>query len=172
MQQRISGTTIKSLITVLWLVSCHQKNELLIQPIDKSFNQALLTGKGLDKRLYSTKEVMQYYQVSNYADLPGDRLLSALDSFALASFSPAKINHVQQVTVLFYPKNLLVDYQDQLYVSARENDNGRLIGYDKDLLASVSYEKIKENARKMLVRRLLYQQNKLWLKTTDTIIVP
>ncbi|WP_374951510.1 hypothetical protein [Mucilaginibacter sp.] len=151
--------------------SCTQKQKLVVQPISEEFNHEYLTGKGLNTDFYSTKDVMQYYQVSSYDDLTDNEVLTKLDSFAMASFLPGNIGHIQTITFLFYKKKMFVDYRDHLHESAREDENGHLIGYNDELLANITLERMKENPKKMSVRKLLYGKDNLKLMANDTILV-
>lgn len=145
---------------------CDQKGGLTVQAIDTTFNQRYMTGNGLDSNLFSRKEVVQYYQVANFGGLQDHQLLAKLDSVAMANVLPDRL---KSVTFLFYKKKAFVDYRDNLFESARETENGHLIGHNEDLLASIIVERMKENSQKMSIRRLLYEKNKLKLKETVNI---
>ncbi|MGY4385183.1 hypothetical protein ACVW0P_002268 [Mucilaginibacter sp. UYNi724] len=169
---RKRSVKIYAAIALLSLIySCNPKAGLVIQPIDEEFNHEYITGKGLNTKFFSTNDVMQYYQISNYDDLADNELLTKLDSFATSSFSTRSIDHIQNLTYLFYEKKMFVNYRDHLYESAREEENRHLIDYNDELLATIIFERIKEDPKKMSVRKLLYTKNGLKLKTTDTIIV-
>jgi hypothetical protein len=160
-------TTI-SLLTLIY--SCRQNNELVVQPISEEFNNEFLTGK-LDKHYFSTRDVMQYYQVSNFSGLPDQQIFAKLDSFALSTFPLAKLNHLQMLTLLFYEKKMFIDYRDHLYESAQDNDTRRLEGYSDELLATITFERLKEDPKRMSFHRVLYNKDKLRIKATDTILV-
>ena len=57
------------LLIIINFYSCNNNKDMIIDPIDSEFNKQLLTGEGLDPNLFNTKDILQYYQVSNYNDL-------------------------------------------------------------------------------------------------------
>jgi len=151
--------------------SCNQQKELAIAPINEEFNNEYLTGKGLDTNFFNTTDVMQYYQVTNYGGLKADQILANLHDFALASYPASKLADIQTLSLLFYKKALFVDYRDQLYESARDNDTRRLYDYGDELLANISFERIKDDSRKMSLKKNLYNKGKFEKETIDTISV-
>jgi hypothetical protein len=71
-------------LTVLAMLSCNGHAAFTIEFISKEFNERFLTGEMLEPSYFSTKDVMQYYQVSNFsALLPKDQLakLSVFTNF-------------------------------------------------------------------------------------------
>lgn len=151
--------------------SCVQQKGMVIQSISKEFNDEYLTGKGLDTNYFSTGDVIQYYQVSNYNGLTADQILGTLHAFSIANYPPGKLVHIQQLTILFYKKKLFVDYGDHLYESARDNDTRRLYDYGDDLLASISFEQIKDDPRKISLKKIIYDKGKFQKMVMDTISV-
>ncbi|RZL20474.1 MAG: hypothetical protein EOO89_00100 [Pedobacter sp.] len=160
-------SVVFSLLTLIY--SCNQQNDLVVQPISEEFNHEYLTG-GLDKNFFNTIDVTQYYQVSNYRNLTDKQILTKLDSFAMASFPPVKFPDIQELTLLFYKKKLFVDYKDHLYESAREDENRHLEGYSDELLAIVTFERIKENPKKISFDRIVYNGIH-HITANDTILV-
>jgi hypothetical protein len=150
---------------------CNQQKELVVQPISEEFNDEYLTGKGLDTNYFSTSDVMQYYQVSDYGSLTAEQTLARLHDFTMARFPLAKLAHIHKLTLLFYKKKMFVDYSDHLYESARENDTRRLVGYEDELLASISFERVKADSKKISFKQILYNRSRLQLKSIDTISV-
>jgi len=157
-----------SLLTLSY--GCDRNTKLVVQPISDEFNHEYLTG-GLDTNYFNTRDVMQYYQVSKYDGLPGNQILTQLDSFANATFPAKKLDHLQTLTLLFYRKKMFIDYSDHLYESARDNDNRRLEGYSDKLLAAITFERLKEDPKRMSFHSVLYNKGKLEIKATDTILV-
>ena len=167
--------TIKTYLAISLLIACysctHQK-EITIEPISEEFNNEYLTGKGLDTNFFNNTDVMQYYQVTNYGGLTADQILGNLHDFSIASYPPSKLTHVQTLTLLFYKKKLFVDYRDHLYESARDNDTRRLYDYGNELLASITFERLKDDPRKMSLQKIVYDKDKLEKEVVDTISVP
>ena len=151
--------------------SCNHQKEIAIEPINEEFNTEYLTGKGLDTNYFNTTDVMQYYQVSNFSSLNADQILARLHDFSMANYPPGKITDIQTLSLLFYKKKLLVDYRDHLYESARDNDTRRLYDYSDELLASVSFERIKNDPRKMSLKKIIYEKGKFKKEVVDTISV-
>ena len=149
--------------------SCNHQKEIAIEPINEEFNTEYLTGKGLDTNYFNTSDVMQYYQVSNYSGLTADQILSRLHDFSMANYPPGKITDIQTLSLLFYKKKLFVDYRDHLYESARDNDTRRLYDYGDELLASVSFERIKDDPRRMSLTKIFYHNGKFQKEAIDTI---
>lgn len=159
-------------ISLLTLIgACSRNTKLVVEPINEELNHNFLTGERMDTNYFSTRDVMQYYQVSKYRGLPDHQILKQLDSFAIATYSSKKLDQLQKLSLLFYKKQMLVNYNDHLYESARDNDNRRLEGYADQLLAAIIFERIKENPKRMSYYRLLYDKNKLLIKAGDTILV-
>lgn len=65
----------------------------------------------------------------------------------------------EDLTLFFYRKKILsADYRDKIYDSAKENEFGGIIGYEKDLVAKVWFESNEESeVRKVFI----YEENKL-----------
>ncbi|RZL16450.1 MAG: hypothetical protein EOO89_11500 [Pedobacter sp.] len=171
MKRRTINTCLAISLLIL-CYSCTHPKEIAVEPINEEFNNEYLTGKGLDTNFFNTTDVMQYYQVSNHDGLNADQILSNLHDFSMASYPPAKLVHIQQLTILFYKKKLFVDYRDHLYESARDNDTRRLYDYGDELLASISFERIKNDPKKMSLKEFLYDKDKFKKELIDTISVP
>lgn len=156
----------------LAMLSCNRHSALTIEPISKEFNERFLTGEMLDSSVFSTKDVMQYYQVSNFGDLSPKDLLAKLSGFTSSRYDLKKMDMVNQLTVLFYRKRMFVDYSDHLYESARGNENRTLEGYSNDLMAYITYERLKTDRRKVKVLKYLFRTDDYKpVGQTDTITV-
>lgn len=168
-----SITHISLALSLLFLhSSCNRQKEMNVEPISKEFNDEYLTGKGLDTNFFNNTDVMQYYQVTNYEGLTADEILGNLHDFSKASYPPSKLTDIQTLTLLFYKKKLFVDYRDHLYESARDNDTRRLYDYGDELLASITFERLKDDPRKMSSQKIVYDNDKLEKEMIDTISVP
>jgi hypothetical protein len=138
--------------------SCSYQKTLLIEPISQEFNEKFITLQGLDTSMFSKNDVVQYYQVSDYRGLPGDTLLARLNAFTNVhyKFNNTDLDSVNALNIFFYKKRLFVDYSKNLYTSARDNENKTLEGYSDDLLAWISYQRLKENRQKIIYNRYLF----------------
>lgn len=141
----------------LWLVtmllSCQRQPNLLIESISKESNEAFLTGKNLDPRLYSTKIAFQYYQIKGYTHLPAKDIAFKLDSFVKLRYPLKENRHRKSLTIWFYRKQLYSDYDDVVYESARESENGSLIGHPEDIVALLELE-FQANGERTLIKHI------------------
>ena len=90
-----------NILLIINFYSCTNNNTMIIEPIDKEFNEQLLTGKGLDSNLFSMKELLQYYQISNFSNLTQNDFQLKLNEFVSENY---KINNFSNFTILFYKK--------------------------------------------------------------------
>lgn len=160
-------------ITLLTLIigGCHNHEALTIEPISKEFNTRFLTGEGLDSHFFSTKDVMQYYQISNFNNLPSKDLLFKIDDFVKSHYQLIKMDSLDKLTLLFYKKRLFVDYSDHLYESARDNETRTLEGYSNDLSAWIEFTRLKEDRKKIMRQQEIYMNNGKQLSRSDTLIL-
>lgn len=171
MMLKIFAVTVVALLC-LAMLSCNRHAALTIEPISKEFNEHFLTGEMMDPGYFSTKDVMQYYQVSNFDALSPKDLLAKLSGFTSSQYDLSRMDTVNNLTVLFYRKRMFVDYSDHLYESARDNDNRTLEGYSNDLMAHISYERLKTDRRRVIVHRFLFPtDDDKPVGQTDTITV-
>lgn|GEM_PF-1811695 len=136
--------------------SCTKNNELSIEPISQEYNNRFITGKGLDARYFSTKDVVQYYQVSGINDFTPQIVLVKLGAYTHTHYKANIRNGVQNLNVLFYRKKWLAGYDRHLYESARDNENRSLEGYSDDLVAWITYERLKGDAIKAVRTRSFF----------------
>jgi len=140
----------------LLFYSCYSKEELKIEPISKEYNDRFLTLTGLDTSLFNTKELVQYYQVSSYENLPPEAFLTKLGDFTNARYLFNKRDGVNTLNIFFYKKRLFVDYSKDMYRSARDNENRTLEGYSDDLVALITYERLKDNKPATIFSKFFY----------------
>ena len=156
----------------LYMLSCNRHAALTIEPISKEFNERFLTGEMMEPGYFSTKDVVQYYQVSNFGALSPKNLLAKLSGFTSSRYDLKKMDTVDNLTVFFYRKRMFVDYSDHLYESARDNDNRTLEGYSNDLMAYFTYERLKTDRRQVKVHKYLFStDDHKSIERTDTITV-
>lgn len=152
--------------------SCNNHAPLLVEPISQEYNDSFLTGKGLDARYFSTKDVVQYYQVSNFSSLPPHVVLAKLGDFAKAHYPLNRIDSIKNLSLFFYEKKLFTDYSKQVYESARDNENRTLEGYADDLIAWIIYERLKNDNFKVVRSRYFishHNQKPVELRDTFTL---
>lgn len=133
--------------------SCSKNGELSVEPISQEYNEQFLTGKGLDTRFFSTKDVVQYYQVSDFNSSSPSIVLAKLGAFADVRYRARLRNNIKNLNVLFYQKKWFAGYSKHLYESARDNENRALEGYSDDLVAWITYEKLKGDDKKLVRTR-------------------
>lgn len=157
---------------IILLCSCSNNKILLIEPISQEYNQRFITLQGLDTSMFSNKDVVQYYQISDYKSLPGDTILAKLGAFANIHYklNNTDLDSVNALNIFFYKKRLFVDYSKNLYTSARDNENRTLEGYSDDLLAWISYQRLKENRQKIICNMYLFASKEYQLlELRDTL---
>jgi hypothetical protein len=144
---------------------------MTIEPIDKEFNEQLLTGKGLDANLFNLKEVLQYYQVSNYEELSDDELELKLDAFIIETYKIKEPANYNELSILFYKKQEGINYSKQLYESARDNQNGMLEEHKSNLVSIIRIERIKEVDDRLIRHKIFYKKDKDAIERTDTLSI-
>jgi hypothetical protein len=136
-----------SLVTLY--CSCTKNNELSIEPISQEYNDRFVTGEGLDARYFSTKDVVQYYKVSGINNFTPQIVLVKLGAFTDAHYKANIRDNVQNLNVLFYREKWFAGYDKHLYESARDNENRTLEGHSDDMVAWITYERLKGDAVKV-----------------------
>ena len=164
---------MKKILSVILLIGtvfgCAKTSTMTIEPIDKELNGRLLTGKNLDTRLFSTKDLLQYYEVSDFSGLNPAAIQEKIDSFIKAKYKSTDLSHANQITFLFYKKDLFTDYGKYVYEAARDTEAGFLSDYPDKLVSQVEFLKIKGDANKVLRRRTVYQKEEILLSKEDTL---
>lgn len=145
-----------SLLLVIALQSCQRHASLVIEPISEENNEALLTGKNLDLRLYSIKNTFQYYQIDGYSNLSAKKLAFKLDSFAKLRYPIKENKHRERLVIWFYKTQLYSNYSDLVYESARENENGSLTGHAEDIVALIDLEFLTKNKNILIRHTYIY----------------
>lgn len=167
-----TGAFLTSFMLITTLLSCRQQNSLTIEPINPESNEAFLSGKDLDSRLYSIKNVYQYYQVKGYKHLPPKDLAFKLDSFVRRRYPVEEHRHRKSLMIWFYKDKLLNDYADLVYESARENENGSLTDHADDILALAELEFLTNGERKLIRHNYLYYpEESKTLSKHDTVSI-
>ena len=151
------------------LCNCTSPPALQITPVDAELNHQLLTGEGLDARLFDVRQPVQYYEAANLDALAPEAAQVALDSFVRHQYTHADLEHLQQLTVLFYRPMLLVDYRTEAYEAARDSEMGFLAEHHDALAAQVRLEKLGGPAQRWVWSRVLYHQQAIRLRATDTL---
>lgn len=158
------------LIAALICFSC-SNNAVAIEPIDAELNQQILTGNGLDNNLFNRKEITQYYQISNYEELPTTKLEDELNNYVSVNYNLKQLATFRQVNIIFYQKRLFKDYSDHLYTLVQESDSGYLTDYKDDLVGVVSFKQLKGKNGKLLRKTRIIQNSENTFRHTDTLTV-
>ena len=155
-------------IFLISLYSCTNTENFDISPIDPVINKQFLTGQGLDTRLFSTKDIFQYYEIDNYKGFENKELLQKLNAFIQETYPTATTKFPETLTIFFYRKNSFSNYGDGIYEAARDNEFGRIDKEDDNLVAlsRISHE---TGSLKLLRNTIIYNKKKLFLQATDTI---
>jgi hypothetical protein len=159
---------IKNLIALLLIVlvfGC-KNSELKIEPIDKELNGQLLTLKGLDARLFNSKEKLQYFEIAGYQQLTPAALKLKLINFIHQNYSPAEIAKPTLFTFFFYKKRAIGNYRDEVYTAASDTENGKLENFNSNLVAQVFFMK---SADAQTQHVLIYGNENNRLSEVDTL---
>ena len=151
------------------LCNCTSPSGLQITPVDAELNHQLLTGEGLDARLFDGRQPVQYYEAANLDAWAPEAAQVALDSFVRHQYTHADLEHLQQLTVLFYRPTLLVDYRTEVYEAARDSEMGFLAEHRDALAAQVRLEKLPGPGQHWLRSRVLYHAQAVQRSTNDTV---
>ena len=148
---------------------CNRDQAFMIEPIDAEFNVRLRTGKGLRPELFSTTDVLQYYQIDNCSNLRSADLKRKLNDFSDKYYKQKRLAKIQQLTILFYQKQLFTDYGDHLYECARDNENGTLNGYADYLKARIYFIKLSTDSNKVVRHTNIYNAGNKTVSSIDTL---
>lgn len=151
------------------LIGCKTNAPLSIEAIDKELNEQLLTGKGLNPSLFSTKQKFQYYQVGNFQNLKAADLLVKLDEFVAQNHILETSADLETLILFFYKKKSLGGYKSgEVYRAAEENPDGTLDGSNEDLLAKTIVTK-QTGLDKRIYERVVYDKDKVVYSQRDTV---
>lgn len=155
------------LITLLaGLLGCKTNDTLTIEPIDKEFNEQLLTGERLNDQLFSTKEKLQYYQIDNFKHLKSNELLSKLHMYVAQNYKAPRIDF-ETLTVFFYKKDNFANYSDLLYEAAQD-PIGSIDAYKHNLVVKTILTKQKD-VDQIIHKSIFYDKGQLIHTQSDTI---
>lgn len=164
---------LSAALVIMLYSGCDNNAELSIKPISQEYNEQFLTGKGLDPRYFSTNDVVQYYQVSDFDNLSPSNMLTKLGAFVDVRYRASMKDSVKNLNVLFYRQKWLAGYSKHLYESARDNETRTLEGYSDDLVAWVTYERLKGDDKKLIRTRSYFFSAKGLkpLEQRDTVVL-
>lgn len=157
------------MVIAAMLGSCSSPATLQISPVDEELNHTLLTGAGLDTRLFSVRQPMQYYEVTNLNTGSPRAGQAALDSFVRHQYTRAEVARLQQLAVLFYHPTRFVNYRTEAYEAARDSDTGFLAEHHDALVAQLRLAKIPGPGQQWRRHWVLYHEQAVALTTTDTV---
>lgn len=159
------------ILLIVGLYSCSGDVSVQIEPIDQELNERLLDGKGLDSRLYSRKDLLQYFEVSGSSNADPKATQQKIDQFISINYNTKRVMKADQITFLFYRHSIFTNYGNYVYETARETENGLLPGLNDNLLSRVQFFRIQGNDNYILRKRIVYNQNKMVLFREDSVAV-
>jgi hypothetical protein len=74
-------------------------------PVDEELNEKLVSGKGLDPNYFSTRNIFQYYEISDFKQLPENDFETTLDDFIINQYAFADVSKSDEFIIRFYKKN-------------------------------------------------------------------
>jgi len=157
-----------SLIALLLCMYSCAKNGMVIKPVDAEMNKKFLTGEGLDLRLFSTKDIFQYYKIDNYTYIKEKELAGKLNAYIQNKYLDAANTKIPEtLTILFYRENSFSNYGDGIFTAARDNESGMIDDEDDNLIARSRITHIAGNRLQRYT--VIYDKDKILLETTDTV---
>jgi hypothetical protein len=157
------------LIALLFILqSCTQQN-LSIRPINAEANKDLLNAQGLDIRLFSTKDIFQYYEIDGYKNIPKDELLDKIQEFAVERYRVKGSESWETLNVFFYRTSIFSNYSNKVYEAARENESGRILDRNDDIVAVFHLSRMKAKPLQYLRKVILYDDGNILMEKTDSI---
>ena len=159
------------LIALLFILQSCTQQKLSIKPINAEANKDLLNVKGLDTRLFSTKDIFQYYEIDSYKNIPKDEILNKIQEFAVERYPVKGSESWETLTVLFYRESIFSNYINKVYEAARENESGRILDSNEDIVAVFYLSRVKAKPRQYLRRVILYDDGNILMEKTDSILV-
>lgn len=133
-------------LSLIFYINCNstKMEKIIIKPIDQEFN---------DKLQYK----IQYFEISNFEEETDQELLKNLSMFTLSQITSKKPID-KDVTMFFYEKKLLVNYDDYIHQAAEENEFGGIPKFNSSLVAKVWFRKNSDN--KLVQTIILYNDGK------------
>ena len=156
-----------SLIALLLCLYSCAKSDMVIKPVDAEMNKKFLTGEGLDLRLFSTKDVFQYYKIDGNTGIAEKELAEKLNTYIRKKYFTANTKLPETLTILFYRENSFSNYGDGIYTAARDNESGMIDDEDDNLIARSRITHIAENTLQRYT--VIYDKDKILSEATDTI---
>jgi len=148
------------------LVAC-QGDIFDIIPIDKELNARLWSLEGMDQRLFDTNRRLQYFEVSRHKNLKYSVLGDSLTDFIDKNYPLKKVAAFKEVGFFFYQKSAFNNYNDKVFLAARDSEYGLIEGHTDMLIGQVWFTKLAENA--LLRRTLIFDGHSAVLNHQDTI---
>ena len=154
------------ILAVSSVFSC-TNNKFKIEAVDKDLNSSLITLKGLDARLFSSKEKLQYFEISGYSELKAVNLKNKLTVFITKNYNLDEISKADEFTFMFYKKSPFVNYRKYVYEAARDTERGIIEEYKDNLVAQVWFTKSADG--KSIRHATIYDKEVQLLNEADTI---
>ena len=165
MKKILSQLLLSALMMSLY--GCHGK-PAIIKPIDEEFNKRLMSLTGMNANLMGTKLKFQYFEISGIEKMDAKAVKLFVDQYLEKKYPAKLITRYDQLTFLFYKPSLFSNYSDKLYISARDEEEGRIQGEQGNLVITVSMERLKTNRWE---HRFTSYSDKPVVDIADTILI-
>lgn len=148
---------------------------MTIIPVDEELNEKLVSGKGLDPNYFSTKNIFQYYEISDFKHLPENDFKTTLDDFIIKQYAFADVSKSDEFIIRFYKKKILTDYGDHVYEAARDDESGSIWEHQDNLAAMIWLSALDKGNKKVVRRLIRYEEHSIFSEDstisdkTDTI---
>jgi hypothetical protein len=159
------------LIALLFILQSCTQQKFSITPINAEANKDLLNVKGLDTRLFSTKDIFQYYEIDGYKNIPKEDLLDKIQEFAVERHPVKGSESWETLNVFFYRESIFSNYNNKVYEAARESESGRILDSNDDIVAVFHLSRLKAKPRQYLRSVLIYDDGDILMEKTDSILV-
>lgn len=157
-----------SVLVVVSLCACAKRDGIVIEPIDEELNRQLITGERLNVNLFSSRNIVQYYQISNSDTDKSQELRAAIDEMIQRNYSPTMISSFETMIIHIYRKGIFDNYEDEVYQAARDNEFGSLDNRNGDKIGLVYFRTIN---RKLVREVILYHKDSILHAATDTVLI-
>lgn len=160
---------LPAIIAVVFLFACGKGNSIVIESIDEELNHQLITGEGLNPKLFSRKHIFQYYQISNSDKEKTRELQAAIDETIRHNYTSAMIASCETFNIHFYRKSIFENYAGEVYEAARDNETGSLDDHRGDKIALVYFQNL--DNRTLVRHVILYHKDTILHASTDSVLI-
>lgn len=153
---------------VLFISSCKNDKELVIEPIDQNLNPTDSLLLKSSKNIISI-DAFEYFQISDYESYSKKELLEKLNGFVKENYAVKyKINRYNTYTILFYKKSFFINYKNEINKDRIDPEFGFFSDYKNMQIAMIYFNKI-NNSNNYLLSSVLYDKDSILIEKVDTI---